>query len=134
MVLCAFQVITLYSVCLAFRKVPDITHVEIIDLVFSMFVNSRNAYSTSVDITPLCLGSVQSHVHRVRSASYNAVPVKFPNRTFREMLLSGSDVFAGWQVCDHLLSYPSTRKKSCFGVRETPFDIGYDSIIGTLST
>lgn len=45
----------LYSVCLAFGEIPDVTVSELIDLVFSILVHGRDKDTALVHNTPLSL-------------------------------------------------------------------------------
>ena len=47
--------LTLNSMCTAFRKVPNITNLELIHLIIPILIHSRNQNFSSIDKSPFCL-------------------------------------------------------------------------------
>lgn len=66
--------------------------------------------------------------------TYNTVPVEFSNSTLLEMLLSGRDVMTLREILDDLLPDPAAFEETSLGVRETPLQVGHNTVIrGLLS-
>lgn len=62
------------------------------------------------------------------------MPVQLPNSTLLQMLLGPRNVMALREVLNDLFSRPATWKKSCLGIRKTPFDVGNKAIVSTRGT
>jgi hypothetical protein len=66
--------------------------------------------------------------------TYYTVPMKFSVCALLDMLLSSSDIMTLWQVLDDLLTNPTTIQQTRLGVREAPFEVWHDTIVGGLTT
>lgn len=60
------------------------------------------------------------------------MPVQLSNGALGQVLLSTRNFFAGGQVRDDLFSNPASFQDPRLRVRETPFDIGNNTVIGAL--
>ena len=74
----AVNELTLDSVCLSFRKVPYVTNFEIVDLILSIFINSRDADFPSVDISPFCLHLVSRRTRQLKHGTRHTMPMELP--------------------------------------------------------
>lgn len=60
------------------------------------------------------------------------MPMKLPQSSFCEMLLSSSDIRTSGQVGHNLFSNPTPGKEPCLRVREAPLEIWDYPIVGSL--
>ena len=120
---------------LPFWKVPNITNIQIGNLILSRLIHGRDTDGASVHITPFCLwrDSITSTCCCCDIA-YHSMPMKLSQRAFGEMLLSSSDIPAGRQIGHDLFSHPAPGKEPCFGVGEAPFKVGNYTVIRPLCT
>ena len=58
--------------------------------------------------------------------------MELTQRTLLQVLLRRSNVVARRQISDDLLAHPAAVEEARPGVGETPFQVGYDTIVGAL--
>lgn len=125
---------TLKGMCLSFGKVPNVSHLQVVDLVLAVFIDSRDAEFPLVNVAPFSLNvdQLQIYDHTLVHTHYT-MPMKFPQSPPFEMQLSGSNVSARRKIGHDLFPHPPSWENSCLGVGEAPLEVWDHSVVGTLS-
>ena len=120
--------------CLPLWKVPDITNLQVVDLILPSFVYSRDTDRTRVNVAPFRLQWDQSGAYSsAPKKTHDSVPMQLPQSPFCQMLLSSSNVFTGGQIGHNLFPDPASRKEPRLRIRKAPFEIRDYSVVGSLS-
>lgn len=98
------------------REVPDVAEPQRLGLVAAVLVDCRHQHAAVVHEPPL----------------RRAVPVRLADGALREVLLRGGHVVARREVRDGLLARPAARRDARLGLREAPFQVGHDAVVGGL--
>ena len=64
--------------------------------------------------------------------TYHTMPMQLPESSLGEMLLSCRNIMALREILDDLLTKPAPWEDPGLGIREAPFQVGYDSIVSWL--
>lgn len=131
----------LHGVGGALGEVPDISDLELGDLILAVLVDSRDKDGSGVNVSPFSLGKVPLalHVSRGRAtieevSTYNTMPMEFSDSTLLQVLLSSRDVMTGREIGGDLFTDPTTREDVGLGVRESPFQVGDITLVPVLLT
>lgn len=62
------------------------------------------------------------------------MPMELPRRSFFQMHLACGEIRANGKIAHDLLSHPPSIEKSLMRIRQAPFQVRNDSIIGSLRT